>query len=829
MLVISVCIIGIVYIIFESEQMKVSIREDLSTIADLKATQIANWKAERSEDAKQMHESPLFQHIAAQYLENRQDTNSRQLLTQWMNVFYQQNDYCRIALLGTEGELVLSIPDKQGNPAPSHKDYLDEAVETGKIVMIDLHSVTDSDSIEGSRIFMCYMIPVIDPTEASKETVGVWFVQLDPSKYLYPIVHTWQGKSRTAETLLVRREGNEVVYLNELRHKKNTALKLRFKLSDTPNLPATKAVLGLEGIFEGRDYRGIKVVSAIRKVYGTSWSMVAKIDKKELYLPLRKRIWVISFVSLILLLALAQAVGVVDRRRDEEWLRKQLILEQEKAKLRDDYRKIAQEWQETFDSISDAIWLMDSDNKIIRANSATTNTLGLNSEQMIGKHCGTLLHGAGETPDDCPYPRMLSTKARAATEIKLDNRWMSVSVDPILDDNNELIGAVHIMRDISYQKQAEQALRESESIFRELFEHMGSGVSIYKPVENGSNFIIKDINDAGEIITNSEHDKIIGRFVTDVFPQVREKRLLHFLSEVNKTGVAAHFDTYNYIGDELEYWLGNYVLKLESGEIIAIYNDLTDRVKAEENIKKLNEELEQRVEERTAQLEIANQELEAFSYSVSHDLRSPLRGISGWTQALYEDYADKLDEQAKGYLNRVVSETQRMSQLIEGLLKLSQISKSALTPEDVDLSQTALEVLERLKEEHPNREVQIKIQPDLHTLGDKNLLEILLTNLFANAWKFTGKQEQPIIEFGTTTIEDKPAYFVRDNGAGFDMMHATKLFGAFQRMHKAVDYPGTGVGLATVQRIVIRHGGRIWAEAKPNEGATFFFTLQELS
>lgn len=829
MLVITFCSIGIVYIVIETNQMRESIRKDLSYRADLKATQIANWKAERSEDAKQIYETPMFQSMAVRYLANRNDTLSREYLRQWMNVFYMHNDYSWIALLDSRGELAITIPADKKAPSASHKEFFEAAMRTGNIVVADLHRDENNESKEGYSIYYSFWIPVLDTAKPNGKSMGVWFVQLDPNKYLFPLVQSWQGVSNTSETLLVRREGDEVVFLNELRFKKDTALKLRFKLADTPSLPATKAVLGTEGTFEGIDYRGVKVVSAIRKVYGTSWSMVAKIDKKELYLPLRKRIWVVSLIGLILLLALAQAFGMAERRNDEVWLRKQLILEQEKAKLQEDYRKIAQEWQETFDGISDAIWLLDKNNKIIRANEASVSLVQRGADSIIGKQCWSIVHNISEPIPECPFPIMAATLKRATMELMHDGKWIFVSVDPILDDNKELIGAVHIMRDITAQKQADKALRESESTFRELFEHMSNGVSVYQPVEEGNNFIIMDINAAGEIITHSNHDEIIGRLITEVFPQVREKGLLHHFAEVNRTGIAAQFHTFNYIGDELEYWLDNYVLKLESGEIIAIYNDITERVKADQANRKLNEELEQRVEERTAQLAVANLELEAFSYSVSHDLRSPLRGISGWSQALSEDYADKLDERAKGYLDRVVFETQRMGQLIECLLKLSQISKSALKTEAVDLSLMAKEVLGRLREDQPNRVVQLVVQPGLNILGDHDLLEVVLTNLLGNAWKFTGKTELAKIEFGSTTIQDKPVFFVRDNGAGFDMIHAHNLFGAFQRMHKASDFPGTGVGLATVQRIINRHGGRIWAEAKPEAGATFFFTLQELS
>ena len=251
------------------------------------------------------------------------------------------------------------------------------------------------------------------------------------------------------------------------------------------------------------------------------------------------------------------------------------------------------------------------------------------------------------------------------------------------------------------------------------------------------------------------------------------------------------------------------------------------RARAEAKLRRLNRELEDRVSQRTAQLEIANKELEAFAYSVSHDLRAPLRGIDGFSQALMEDYGGQMDETGRHYLSRVRAGTQRMGVLIDDLLRLSRVSRAQMQSGPVDLGAMAKSVLDELKQQEPGRQVSIEIAEELHATGDAHLLRIVLDNLLGNAWKYTSRHASARIQVGVTGKRGELAFFVKDDGAGFDMAYAHKLFGVFQRLHGADEFPGTGVGLATVARIIHRHGGRIWAESAPEKGATFFFTLPE--
>ena len=276
------------------------------------------------------------------------------------------------------------------------------------------------------------------------------------------------------------------------------------------------------------------------------------------------------------------------------------------------------------------------------------------------------------------------------------------------------------------------------------------------------------------------------------------------------------------IGAIGNYWAARHA---PTGEELSLLQALADSTSiAMENIE-LYQNLERRVADRTAQLETANKELESFSYSVSHDLRAPLRAIGGFAGLLLERASEGLDPKSKEYLGHIVASTENMHHLIEDLLKLAGVTRAPLRNERVDLSHLAEAAMARLRDADPGRRAHVDIARGLHAQGDPSLLRAALENLLGNAWKYTSKRPEARIAFGMEAHGDEQAFFVRDNGAGFDMAYAGRLFGAFQRLHADRDFPGTGVGLATVQRILHRHGGRIWAESEVDKGAAFYFTL----
>jgi len=285
----------------------------------------------------------------------------------------------------------------------------------------------------------------------------------------------------------------------------------------------------------------------------------------------------------------------------------------------------------------------------------------------------------------------------------------------------------------------------------------------------------------------------------------------------------------------------------ELGALTDAFNQMLGRIEdqnralreSQEELKRYATDLERRVEERThelqerneslrrnaAELLAANTELDAFAYSVSHDLRAPLRSIDGFSQILLEDYAARLDEAGRESLHRVRAASQRMGTLIDDLLKLARVTRAEIRTEVVDLSGMARDIAAELRRATPERQVEFAIAPGLKARGDARLLRVALDNLLRNSWKYTAKQPGPRVEFGSVEANGGQAFMVRDNGAGFDMKYADKLFGVFQRLHSAAEFEGTGVGLATVRRIINRHGGRIWAEGAVDQGATFYFTL----
>ncbi len=399
-------------------------------------------------------------------------------------------------------------------------------------------------------------------------------------------------------------------------------------------------------------------------------------------------------------------------------------------------------------------------------------------------------------------------------------RWVRERAEIVRDNEGRPSEGIGTVQDITERKESELQLRLAASVF----ENSQEGVMITDAERKSIS-----VNRAFTRITGYTADEVIGR----------NPRLL-------KSGRQdASFYAAMWLAIEQNgFWSGEVWNRRKNGEIypeilsitairderghllhyIGIFTDITDIKRAEEAVRGANADLERRVHERTAELEASNRELTAFSYSVSHDLRGPLRGIEGFAHVIAEDYDHCLGDVGRTHLARIQQAAKRMAQLIDDLLELARITRADMHRRDVDLSALAHAIAHDLQA-GLDRAVHFTIESDLTAWADPSLISTLLDNLLGNAWKFTARQANARIEFGREVIDGERAFFVRDNGAGFDPTYAGKLFQPFQRLHHPDEFAGTGIGLATAKRIVERHGGRVWAESQPGQGATFYFTL----
>jgi PAS domain S-box-containing protein len=407
---------------------------------------------------------------------------------------------------------------------------------------------------------------------------------------------------------------------------------------------------------------------------------------------------------------------------------------------------------------------------------------------------------------------------------------VSLTGEPIFDDEGRFAGYRGVGRDITESRRAETALRESQ---RKLAALMSALPGMAYRCRNDREWSMEFVSEGVHALTGHRPDMLLSGAVTYGSLIAAEDRERVWNEVQRAIGEDQPFEmAYRLVaadGTVKWVWERGSAVRGPADNVVALegfVTDITDLRRAQDEVARLNAELEERVRERTAQLETANAELEAFAYSIAHDLRSPLTSIDGFSHSLDMLCSDELPDQAKHYVRRIRAGVRQMSDLTDAMLSLARLSRVRLRWEPVDLAAAARQAIEMLREQAPRANLVLEIPRTLPAHGDPRLLAQVMTNLVGNAWKFSANKPRTEIRIGTRTGENgELVYFVADRGAGFDMTHAARLFGAFQRLHAASEFEGTGIGLALVQKIVQRHGGRIWAEARPDEGATFYFTL----
>ena len=815
-----IIILSYIYYIGQRKKIFTENQNYLTTISELKTRQIEQWYGERLGYAAIIKDNKFLVRSIRQYFTDRGKSVLKDELTKWMESVCREFDYSGVAIIDTLFEPLIDVSQAGSVKTGNIRKQLAEVMETDSIIFTDLHRTGNV-----SEIHIDILIPLIEPGSMDHRPFGIVILRIDPRKKLYPLIQSWPTPGRTSETLILRKEGDSILFLNELRHRTNSALNLKLPLS-AEDILGVKAVNGFTGVSEGVDYRNIPVIGYLNKIACLDWYMVAKVDREELLIPLRRHTFYIVMVTLLLIVTNALIFGYFIWNQRVRSYRNQL--KNERA-----IREAEEKFMYVFDHSLMGMSITKPTGEI-SVNNAFCIMLGYTSEELSHTRWQDI-----SLPDDIKITEdfigsILSGRKESARFIKryLHKNgsvvWADVGTTLRRDENGDPLYFITSVNDITGLKEAEKKISESENRFILAMKASNDGLYDWNLESNDIYY-----SPGWKKMLGYEDHELPNDF--SVWERLTDQEDVKRSWEMQQKLISKQIDRF-VLEFRMKHKRGHCVDILSRAEaifdnngkairIVGTHTDVTQRRKAEEEIHKLNTELEKRVVERTAQLEAANKELEAFSYSVSHDLRAPLRSIHGYTRILLDEYENKLDDEGKRICGIISSGATQMGALIDDLLSFSRVGRSGLNPAIIDMRSLAADVFTEISGERVKERTNIKIGKLHKAFADANLMRLVWDNLISNAIKYSSKKKISEISVSSVVRGDITVYSITDNGVGFDMLYVNKLFGVFQRLHSESEFEGNGVGLANVKRIILRHNGKVWAEGEVDKGATFYFSL----